>query len=251
MNAVQKTFRLLTQVGKLGLTRPSRLSHVMGCALAAAEEVAEPASDLLRFRFASPEELLPEGNHLSTITLALFNKTHASLSVLEWISLVLLVKKAKAKSVFEFGTYKGVSITQLALNLAEDSQIRTLDLPDQSSIELNISDPDELQIAREGGKGSLVPEHLRSRVQFLKQDSAKFDEQPLAGQVDFIFVDGAHSYDYVKNDSEKAWRMLRSGGIVAWHDCRVADPDVVRFLIESNFNAARIIGTSLAFAVKP
>ena len=69
--------------------------------------------------------------------------------------------------------------------------------------------------------------------------------------MDFIFVDGAHSYDYVKNDSQKAWQMLRSGGIVAWHDCRVADPDVVKFLLESDYKPKRIIGTSLAFAIKP
>lgn len=251
MNLAKKAARLLKLVLKFTVTRPNRLSHVMGCALAAAEEVNDPETDLLRFPYVAPEDILPEEGNLSTITLGLFNKTHASLSVLEWITLVLLLKKAKAQSVFEFGTYKGVSITQLALNLAQDSQIRTLDLPDQSSIELKISDPDELQIAREGGKGSLVPEHIRARVQFLKQDSAKFDASSLAGKVDFIFVDGAHSYDYVRNDSQKAWQMLRSGGIVAWHDCRVADPDVVKYLLESDYNPKRIIGTSLAFAIKP
>jgi len=64
-------------------------------------------------------------------------------------------------------------------------------------------------------------------------------------------VDGAHSYDYVKNDSEKGWRMLRSGGVMAWHDFRMQDPDVVRYLLESPYQPARILNTSLAFARKP
>ncbi|HUA67287.1 MAG TPA: hypothetical protein VMA13_01955, partial [Candidatus Saccharimonadales bacterium] len=60
-----------------------------------------------------------------------------------------------------------------------------------------------------------------------------------------------HNYDYVKNDSEKGWRMLRSGGMIAWHDCRPQDPAVVRYLLESSYEAIRISSTSLAFARKP
>ena len=69
--------------------------------------------------------------------------------------------------------------------------------------------------------------------------------------MDFVFVDGAHNYDYVKNDSEKGWRMLRRGGIIAWHDCRHQDPDVIRFLLQCSFEPVRIAGTTVAFATKP
>ena len=251
MNSVGKTFRLATRAAKLLFTRPARLTHLMGCALHATDEVVDHTTDLLRLEHVLPEDLLPEDQSLPIVALVLFSKNHASLSLLETVCLNLLMKKACAKSIFEFGTYKGVSISQLAMNLPEGSLIRTLDLPDQADIALNISDPDELQIARESGKGSLVPENLRARIQFLKQDSAKFDPAPYAGKIDFVFVDGAHSYDYVKNDSEKGWALLRSGGIIAWHDCRVADPDVVRYLLESHFNPIKIVNTSLAFAEKP
>ena len=252
MSSISKAVRLGSHLLKIAATNPARLSHVFGTALEASEGVANHATDLLRFPTVSPEDLLPESGELATLSLGLFPKTHASLSVLESVCLILLLKKARAQSVFEFGTYKGVSISQLAFNLAEGSQIRTLDLPEQlGEIAFAIPDPDELQIAREAGKGSLVPVAVRPRIQFLKQDSAKFDEKPLAGQVDFVFVDGAHSYDYVKSDSEKGWHMLRSGGIIAWHDCRVADPDVVRYLLQTTFHPARICHTTLAFAIKP
>jgi predicted O-methyltransferase YrrM len=108
-----------------------------------------------------------------------------------------------------------------------------------------------VEIAAQSGKGGLVPAELKSRITFLRQDSAAFDALPYAGQMDFVFVDGAHNYDYVKNDSEKGWSILRSGGIIAWHDFRPQDPGVVRYLLNCPFKPSRIVGTTVAFAVKP
>ncbi len=251
MNSVGKAVRLAVRLLQIAMRNPSRMSHVLGTALAASDEVADPGQDLLRLRGVSPEQLLPATNEGERAVLALYPKTHASLSVLESVCLILLLKKAKAGVVFEFGTYLGVSITQLALNLGPNSRVYTLDLPEeQANIRFDIPDPDEREIALEGGKGSLVPAELKSRVTFLQQDSAAFDEKPYAGKIDFVFVDGAHSADYIRNDSEKGWRMLRSGGIIAWHDCRIADPAVVRYLLSSPFRPARIEQTSLAFATK-
>jgi len=251
MNFIEKTVRLGWQVLKIALLNPARLSHVFGTALAASEEVADRDTDLLRFPCATVEDLVPENGDPIRAVLALFPKTNASISMVEFICLILLLKKAKATRVFEFGTYKGVSITQIALNLPPDSRILTLDLPeDQSQSLFSISDPEDAVIAFEKGKGALVPADLRPRIEFLKQDSAQFDESPLVGEIDFVFVDGAHNAEYVRNDSEKGWRMLRAGGIIAWHDCRVADPAVVRYLLQSSFKPVRVLGTSLAFATK-
>ena len=252
MNSLQKTLVLVARLIKITLRNPSRLPHVLGSALAASAEVADPALDLLRIPRVYVEDLLPEKSGNERLTLALFPKTSCSVSVLEYLSLALLLKKAGATRVFEFGTYKGVSITQLALNVPASGRICTLDLPEgQADVAFAIPDPDESHLARESGKGGMVPAELRGRIEFLKQDSAKFDETPFAGQVDFVFVDGAHSADYVRSDSEKGWRMLRSGGVIAWHDFRVEDADVVRYLLQSSFKPSQICGTSLAFAVKP
>ena len=57
-----------------------------------------------------------------------------------------------------------------------------------------------------------------SRKQIPISDSAKFDPTPYESKMDLVFVDGAHSADYVRNDSEKGWRMLRPGGVLVWHD---------------------------------
>jgi len=251
MNSGLKALRLAARALKIAITDPQRLSHIFGTALAASDEVICHSTDLLRFRSVALEDVLPEEGEVQIAKLALFPKTHASLSMPEVVCLILLLKKAKAKNIFEFGTYKGVSITQLALNLPEESHIYTLDLPDERLNTRFSTDPEDAAIAGEKGKGSLVLTGLRPRIQFLKCDSAKFDESPFAGGMDFVFVDGAHNYDYIKNDSEKGWRMLRSGGIIAWHDCRPQDADVVRYLLQSPFQPARIAGTTVAFATKP
>ena len=68
--------------------------------------------------------------------------------------------------------------------------------------------------------------------------------------MDLVFVDGAHSYDYVKNDTEKGLEMLRPGGVIAWHDCNPRHPDLVRYLRTLNRPLNLVAGTSLAFAFK-
>jgi len=251
MNSLTKAGRLSLHLLKIGATNPRRLSHVLGTALSASDDVADKACDLLRLPQVDVNDLLPSAGELWEIKMLMFPKTHASISLLEFTALILLLKRARAKNIFEFGTFKGISITQLALNLPADSEIYTLDLPDEKLQTQFSTDPEDAAIAVEQGKGSLVPAELRPRIRFLKSDSAKFDETPYAGKMDFVFVDGAHNFDYVKNDSEKGWRMLRSGGIIAWHDCRHQDPGVVRYLLQSSFQPTRIVGTTVAFATKP
>lgn len=251
MNSAQKLFQFGGRMVRILLTNPRRLSHVLGSANVAAAEVSDPALDLCRFPSVEVDDLLPSADAGLRATLALLPRTGASISVLEFMTLILLLKRVGARNVFEFGTYKGVSITQIALNVPEGGRILTLDLPeDDPRSAFAITDPEDIAIARERGKGALVPGDIRERVTFLKQDSAAFDPRPYAGQMDFVFVDGAHNAEYVRNDSEKAWTMVRPGGIVAWHDCRVADPEVIRYLAKSPFAPTRVMGTSLAFAIK-
>jgi predicted O-methyltransferase YrrM len=68
--------------------------------------------------------------------------------------------------------------------------------------------------------------------------------------MDLVFVDGAHSYEYVKNDTEKGWEMLRPGGIIAWHDCTPNHPEVVSYLKSYTPIPTLVRGTALAFVIK-
>ena len=36
--------------------------------------------------------------------------------------------------------------------------------------------------------------------------------------MDLIFIDGGHTYELIKNDSELAFQMISKNGIIFWHD---------------------------------
>ena len=51
--------------------------------------------------------------------------------------------------------------------------------------------------------------------------------------IDFLFIDGDHSYEGVKNDFQLYAPLVRDGGVVAFHDIAAADaPGVVSFWSE-------------------
>ena len=53
-------------------------------------------------------------------------------------------------------------------------------------------------------------------------------------QVDFVFVDGDHSYDGVLQDSRLALDLVRPGGVIAWHDYGNGSVQATRAIDEWN-----------------
>jgi predicted O-methyltransferase YrrM len=245
---IDKLVQFGTRILQITAHNPRDLQHVFGIANWAAGEIADSVADV---RQIPPVNVLDICPGTQRWTLQSFPSVGASVSPMECAALAALSHLVGAKRVFEFGTYKGVSTTQLALNLAPGGMVFTLDLPeDHPAYSLPIPKPEERQIAAEGGKGILIPRDLLDRVTFLSSDSATFDETPYLGSMDLVFVDGAHSYEYVKNDTEKGWNMLRPGGVLAWHDCVSNHRDVVKYIKEFGFDAKLVNGTALAFANK-
>jgi hypothetical protein len=70
------------------------------------------------------------------------------------------------------------------------------------------------------------------RIRQLLCDARSFDSAPYARQMDFIFVDGDHSYDGVSSDTEKAFKMLAPSGVILWHDYAPKTLELVRFFKE-------------------
>jgi tRNA A58 N-methylase Trm61 len=240
---------LISKLAKIILRNPSDLRHVIGVANWAAGEICDPVADTRSIKHVNVLDICPGTQRW---TLQSFPSVGASVSPMECAALAALAHLVNAKAIFEFGTYKGVSTTQLALNVSDGGMVYTLDLPeDHPSYSLPIPKPEEKAIAAEGGKGILIPRDLLEKVTFLSADSAKFDETPYLEAMDMVFVDGAHSYEYVKNDSDKGWKMLRSGGVIAWHDCVASHRDVVKYVKECGHDAKLVGGTALAYALKP
>jgi predicted O-methyltransferase YrrM len=135
-----------------------------------------------------------------------------------------IAKKRRARNVFEFGTYVGRTTYHLTF-ASEEAHVTTLDLPPQAS-----------ESAEELGRMFRGSER-EGRITQILADSSEFDPTPYSESMDFIFIDADHSYEFVKNDTEKALIMLRPGGVIAWHDYAVKSPGVVRYIQE--FASAR------------
>ncbi|GMV60958.1 MAG: hypothetical protein AMXMBFR74_01270 [Parvibaculum sp.] len=167
----------------------------------------------------------------------------------------------KARRIFEFGTATGRTTYVLARNAPDDAKVDTLTyLADgDDSYEFDANDPD----AEKWRKIALGESHydkfyyedtpVAHKVAQHFGDSAKFDEAPYAAQIDLIFVDGAHSYSYVKSDSTKALRMVAPGGYVLWHDYSPRCPGVFKALNElgRELPLAHLKGTTLVAYRKP
>ncbi len=170
---------------------------------------------------------------------------------------ILSVLSKKALNMFEFGTASGRTTYLWAMNSSSDARVTTITLhPDQQdSYRAESSDNTE------GGAAALRESiftrfvysgtSVESKVTQLYGDSKVFDETPYLKAFDLIFIDGSHSYSYVKSDTEKALKMLAPGGTIVWHDYRndlEHTKGVVQHLdyLANSMKICRIFGTSLA-----
>lgn len=180
-----------------------------------------------------------------------------NLTLLEMTILCLLVKKASPNLVFEIGTFDGRTALNLAVNTPQQCVIHTLDLPRSGASETKLAlasgDVPYTKMNIVGRRYTEKSEEAFPEKRKIVQhvgDSATFDYTPFEGKADVVFVDGAHSYDYAKNDSQVAMRLLKSeGGLIIWHDYQSWE-GVTRALDElqeknPHFTLRRLEGTSL------
>jgi len=169
--------------------------------------------------------------------------------------LALLARILAPRAVFEIGTLHGCTALLFALNTPSDSVIYTLDLPPDASCTPSLSTTviDDAHIAAHACSQYLYQAHPAGgggKVRQLYGDSARFDFTPYQGQIDLFFIDGAHSYEYVRSDSMRALECVRPGGVIVWHDYgRWGVNGVSRWLHElakSGRDVCRLPGSSLA-----
>ena len=102
-----------------------------------------------------------------------------------WI-ICALVKATNSKTVFEIGTFKGITTINIAENLPSNGKIYTLD----------------------------INQHLKptKKIIPIEADSKTFDFSPYFNKIDLFFIDGCHEYEYVLSDSINAFNCVKNGG---------------------------------------
>lgn len=239
------------------MIRNSRLIKVKSYfSLAGFPELLQDAKYLLRRGFLGlPRVDVSELFDLEErdFRIAIPNYTHgstrnASLSVNEKVFIAILCHKLQPKRVVEIGTFRGETTDLMASNLSS-ADIYTLDLPPDFTEHAYVPDSDDLGVLKLRNSGSYIQGSYEtgSRIHQVFGDSATFDFNVLNCTFDLAFIDGAHSYEYIKNDTEKIAPLMHPGGWIIWDDYSFSFPGVIQYVNTLKPNGAfHVYGTRLA-----
>lgn len=133
----------------------------------------------------------------------------------EIAQLLRIVDELKPRVVLEIGTARGGTLFLWTRAAAEDALLVSIDLPGGLF-----------------GGGYARPKAVlykhfalgKQRIELLRADShnpnilEKVKQLVGSKGVDFLFIDGDHRYEGVKRDYEMYSPLVRSGGVIAFHD---------------------------------
>jgi hypothetical protein len=191
-----------------------------------------------------------------------------SLTTLEASMLISILKIFKPKVVFEYGTFLGYSTSIFLKNTSKKSKVFSIDLgnslADYEITNVDVSkvlhndkvNDDYLRIVQSNTGPIYIKDTIDkgdSKLQLLYGDSTKLsvNEISLNKIVDYVFIDGGHTYDIIKSDTEKAFEMVDKG-IIIWHDYNSKiHSDVTTFVDELSIDKKifHIENTMLAFHI--
>ncbi len=141
-------------------------------------------------------------------------------SIDELAYLALITRNLRPARIFEIGTFRGRTALTFALNSPPECVVYTLDLPALERTEFkrrtNPADTEIIEksltgIDYQGKPGS-------EKIRQLFGDSTTYDFSGYYGQMDLVFVDGAHHFEAVVSDTRNALKLVRDEGWVIWHD---------------------------------
>jgi predicted O-methyltransferase YrrM len=162
----------------------------------------------------------------------------------ELLYLLNILKEIRPRRILEIGTAKGGTLFCFTRVASEDAVIISVDLPGGPF---------------GGGYPSLRTPLYRlfalqnQQILLIRGDSHKMEtlnkiKKILNGEtLDFLFIDGDHTYDGVKKDFQMYSGLVRKGGIIAFHDICPGPRETVGGVpifwnrIKKNFNHEEIV----------
>lgn len=143
---------------------------------------------------------------------------------LERFLIAQLVRHFQPRTIVEVGTYRGTTTRLLLDNMPPDARIYTIDLPlDAKASEITAASDERLIRHRQVGAEYQAHPLAKNVTQILGNtfEAATWEQVPEG--IDFAFIDASHSYEAVRNDTERLWPKLSPKAIVLWHDFTETD----------------------------
>lgn len=170
------------------------------------------------------------------ITLECFFSRNGNLSPFELVCISSLAAYQKPKRVLEIGTFDGNTTLQLARNTPNEAIIHTIDLPEgqvmthtpilESDIQFILDKKKVIRKFENSTIANKIHQHFGDSTIY---DFSQFTRD---GLLDFIFIDGGHSYSCVKSDTQNALKVLAKNGCIVWHDFTPFFGGVYQYLCE-------------------
>jgi predicted O-methyltransferase YrrM len=162
------------------------------------------------------------------------------LGAAETAIVVDLVASVRPRTVLEFGTNLGKTARAVLDALPELERYIGIDVAPDHTPRL---------ACQRSEVPFLAGRHAAhdKRYQLLLADSTRLEAQDLE-PVDAVFIDGDHSALAVEHDSRLARALLRTGGIIVWHDYNnpsVEVSGVLDALVEQGWPLTYVRGTWL------
>ena len=153
-----------------------------------------------------------------------------SITLVDQIVILCLLKILKPSVILEIGTYLGYTTSLLAINTSV-TKIISIDLPhdhksrrlniDKSQILVNPEVNDNFLRQKQADEGEKYLKYLedydREKIKLIKCDSTELDFPNDIGTIDFAFIDGGHTEDIIKSDTEGVFSCMKKG-VIVWHD---------------------------------
>lgn len=147
-------------------------------------------------------------------------------SIMDYFFLKVIMQKCEFSTYLEIGTWTGESIAAVA-EVAE--QCYSVSLPDN----------DQALIATfekycNKDNFSRYFSNSKENVTHYYDSSLTFDYKQIKDKIDLVFIDGDHSYDAIKQDTENIFNLVGfEESIVVWHDFKTIRNELVQTTYEA------------------
>jgi len=192
------------------------------------------------------------GSRRPVVTMTVRSYEEGMLPVEDALVLVAVLVAESPKEVLEIGTFMGHTTRLMAENCAS-AVVHTVDLPldyDAGKDADATTPKDDFHLIERrvvGREFQATPcaEHIRQHF----ADTSKWDFAD-CGRPTFFFIDGSHTYEHCKSDSEKCFDLCGGKGVFFWHDVNELHPGVLKFINEwrsRGRDIRRVRGTDLGY----